>query len=50
MSKSKNALVIPESIPYDRNGKDDIIKYIRMFDKLNRLKSVGYKLKGKKYD
>lgn len=32
---------------YDRNGKDDIVKYIQLFDRINRLVSGGTLVKGK---
>lgn len=48
MAIGKNEVKIPRYIPYNRDGKDDILKYIREFDKLNALKSVDYKLGEKK--
>jgi hypothetical protein len=32
---------------YDRNGKDDIIKYIQLFDRVNQLVPGGTFVKGK---
>ena len=48
MAIGKNAVKVPNRIPYNRDGKDDTIKYIREFDILNALKSVEYTLGKKK--
>ena len=48
MAIGKNAVRVPKCIPYDRDGKNDVLKYIREFDKLNSLKFVDYKLGEKK--
>ena len=32
---------------YDRNGKDDIVRYIKLFDMANRLVPGGTFVKGK---
>lgn len=39
----------PRSIPYDRNGKDSLIKYVREFEKLNALKPTPIRIGGKVY-
>lgn len=40
---------IPDHIPYDRNGKDSLIKYIREFEKLNNLARCPIRIGEKVY-
>jgi len=47
--KSRQVRNLPTSIPYDRNGKDSLIKYIREFEMLNGLKRVAIKIGNKVY-
>lgn len=44
----KGELNLPDPrYTYNRNGKDDIVKYIAAFDKVNRLAPGGTFVKGK---
>lgn len=46
MARGKNSVIVPKIIPYNRDGKNDAVKYIAEFDRLNGLKSVKYTFKG----
>lgn len=46
----KDGLKFPNYVPYDKDGKDSMIKYIREFEKENALKRCPVKIGEKTYD